>query len=320
ASIEAIIEERKARGPYKNIGDFLERVPVKLLNKRVIEALAQSGAFDCFEFHRAQYFHVAEGTSGAEKLLKFASHQQTVKSSSQASLFGSSTDTRVANGKIKLPDCEPWTKMTRLKQEKEVVGFFLSGHPLDEYKIELESFCKPLSQIQEHRNQEITVGGLLSGVQIRQSQKGNEFAVIELEDYEGVSSMMLFGDAFVQAKPLLAVGNAIALRGRVKEKKNSPGEWELFPDTVFMLSDLKKQIKHVKLEVEAERLNINFLQEIEQIIASHTGKCTLHMEVVANIPDVGRLTVPMQSRKFKVEPTLQFVKELEKLEVFCKIS
>jgi DNA polymerase-3 subunit alpha len=321
ASIEAIIEERKANGAYTDIWDFLERVNAKNLNKRVIEGLAQGGALDRFEFHRAQYFHVTEGTSGAEKLLKFANNQQNAKSSSQVSLFGAGGKNASANlGKTKLPECDKWTEIVQLKQEKEVVGFFLSGHPLDEFKTEIQSFCKPISQVQEFRNQEITVAGILNSFQIRQSQKGNEFAIIELEDYEGTSSMMLFGEAFNQAKPFLAAGNSIALKGKVKEKRNALGEWELFPDSVFLLSDLKKQVKQVKLEVEATRLNPQLLQELEEVIASHTGKCALRIEIFADTQEFGKVIIPMQSRKFKVEPNLHFMKEMERLEVLCKVG
>jgi hypothetical protein len=132
--------------------------------------------------------------------------------------------------------------------------------------------------------------------------------------------MMLFGEAFNQAKPFLAAGNSIALKGKVKEKRNALGEWELFPDSVFLLSDLKKQVKQVKLEVEATRLNPQLLQELEDVIASHTGKCALRIEIFADTQEFGKVIIPMQSRKFKVEPNLHFMKEMERLEVLCKVG
>ncbi|HEY0899116.1 MAG TPA: DNA polymerase III subunit alpha, partial [Sphingobacteriaceae bacterium] len=202
-AVESIIEERNENGPYKDIFDFARRTNPRAVSKKVYENLVLGGAFDCFGYHRAQFFCRPEGAvhSGIERLIKYTNDYQNNKDSSQVSLFGGTSDAQIAEPHM--PECPEWGLIERLKYEKEAIGIYLTGHPLDNYRFELENFCshqvKHLGLINKFkggelqeadqqefskvRNRDLVVGGLISACSHRTTKTGKPFGSFMLEDY-----------------------------------------------------------------------------------------------------------------------------------------
>ncbi|MEH0155489.1 DNA polymerase III subunit alpha [Limibacter armeniacum] len=311
--INAIIKEREENGLYKDIYDFVERVNLKSVNKKAMEGLAYGGGFDCFnEIHRAQFFFKPDGeaTNGIEKLLRYGNAHQAEKLSAQTSLFGAGSGMEMP--KPRIPDCEKWSKLVELRHEKDVVGFFISGHPLDMYRMELENFCIPLKDIEQHKNQEIKVGGMISSVRILESKNGNKFGILSLEDYDRNEEMAMFGEAFNKHRHFLNEGDFVCIQGKVRESYRNPGQWEFSPSTIMLLSDVKEKFcKGIDLSIDVNALNDKMIMELVHIIENNQGNCEMKMEVVAREE---KLVVNLLSRKYKVDPSSEMVKQLELME------
>jgi DNA polymerase-3 subunit alpha len=320
AAVDAIIEERRKKGPFKSIWDFLERVDLRRVNKKTLESLAYAGAFDSFqEFHRAQFFFKPdhEQTTGIEKLVKYGSQAQIESNSAQKSLFGAGSGT--ATAKPKLPECEPWPEVLKLRYEKEVLGFFLSGHPLDQYRMEMEMFCKPLSAINDYPNQEIQVGGIVTSVAIRDGKNGSKFAIITLEDYFTEQKITFFNQNFIDFRNYLIQGEFLCIKGKVQERFNQPDHYELVPKQVQLLSSIKdKFCKQVKIRIDARKVDQELINDLHEILTFHEGKCVVKMEIADPVKNV---KVELASRKYKVDPSSVFLDKVKRLAVLsCEVG
>ena len=314
AAVEAIIAEREENGNFKSVWDFVERVDLRKVNKKTVESLAYAGAFDNLgELHRAQFFHIGEGeqSSGIEKLVKYGSVTQAEKSSAQMSLFGGGSGMEMP--KPKIPECEKWSDLVKLRFEKEVVGFYISGHPLDLYKVELEYSCTPIPKIQDCKNREIAIGGSITDVKIREAKNGNKFAIFTVEDYEGSTELVLFGKNYIEHRNMLEIGRFVYIKGRVQERYNRIDEWELSVKKISLLSDVKDQLfKLVVLKIELEKINETFVDGLVTLAETHSGKCDMKLEVYS---ENEKIKIDLFSRKFKVDPNSKFLEEAKELDV-----
>lgn len=309
--VEAIVEERK-KGPFASIWDFVERVNLKAVNKKAMEGLAYAGAFDSFEYHRAQYFHKAEdGMTGIERLLRHGNSVQQQKLSAQTSLFGGGGASGGAPVRPKMPDAERWGKLVELRFEKDVVGFFISGHPLDIYRLELE-YCIPLKDLHFHQQEEIRIGGMLASVAFKESRNGNRFGLVELEDYDHVQRVAFFGEVFNKQQHLLVPGTFVCMTGRMKESFNKPGEWEFSPKTVMPLDEVKRRYcKGIDLSVEVSALDDAMIMELVDIAGSCPGHYEMKLEVYAKQENT---YLNMYSRRYKIDLNAELIKRLSMLE------
>jgi DNA polymerase-3 subunit alpha len=176
-AVHSIVEERTANGPFKSIFDLVRRINLRAANKKTFESLAYAGGFDSLNIHRATYFFTETNESGnfLEKTIRYGNSHQEGANSSQVSLFGESSDAEMPEPKI--PICEAWSNLEQLKYEKEVVGFFISGHPLDTYKLEIDNFCihsvSDTKKIEENKNKDLVFGGIVTGVHHGVTKTGN---------------------------------------------------------------------------------------------------------------------------------------------------
>jgi len=209
-AVNALIEERQANGPFENILDLTRRVNLRTVSRRSLEALAMAGAFDNFEgTHRAQYFQKenGDGLSFLEKVMKHAAEFQALKSGIQVSLFGGDSDEQMPE--VKMPVCEPWSNLEQLRNEKEVTGFYMSGHPLDDYKAELAAFSKnTISDIREENikrllGQQVVFGGIISSVNHRISKQNKPYGSFVIEDIDDSIQLTLFSEDYLRMKYLL---------------------------------------------------------------------------------------------------------------------
>jgi DNA polymerase-3 subunit alpha len=314
AAVEAIIQEREKNGPYKDLFDFAKRVNLRTVNKKTFEVLALGGAFDRFpDIHRAQFFHTSDKdpTNFIEKLIRYGNAVQNEQQSNQSSLFGSTAAGDIANPK--LPVCEPWGEIEKLRREKEVVGFYISGHPLDQFRVELENFCTcTIDKVMDHKNKDITIGGIVSKVAIRQSKNGKSFAIFSIEDYNESLEMAMFGEDYLKNAYLLKPGEFLHLRGKVQVRYNTTDQWEFRPNAIQLLTDIRaKMCKGIQVNIEIRSLKPETLESLEKLVAENKGSGLLRVMLTDNLENIN---IDMFSRKYKIEPNNSLIEGLNRLE------
>ena len=220
-AVKTIVEERKNEGPYKSIFDLAKRIDLRAANKKAFENLANAGGFDCFSStHRAQYFQdEGDGVTFLEKTIKYANRYQENKNSAQVSLFGESSDVQIDEPLI--PPCELWGTMEKLAREKEVVGIYISGHPLDDFKLEMQNFCNGdisvFRDLPGFLNKEISFGGVVTDVQHRVSKQGKGWGTFIIEDYMNSHEFRIFGEEYLKFKHFLMHNNFVFVRTLIRE-------------------------------------------------------------------------------------------------------
>ncbi|MBL6448689.1 DNA polymerase III subunit alpha [Fulvivirga sp. 29W222] len=322
AAVENIIEERENNGHYKDIFDFAERVNLRTVNKKTFECLAMSGAFDCFEeFHRRQYLHAPENDQTLiEKVIKYANKMQMEAESSQASLFGG--DTGVDTPKPKIPYMEPFGEIEKLNIERDVVGLYISGHPLDDFKFEIDSFCNAelnaLNDLSALQNKEIKLAGVVSSFAHRTTKGGKPFGTLTMEDYNGNFTFFLFGDDYIKFKEYLMQGWFLFIQGRAMERKWGDKSLEFKIHSIELLNDLRdKRTKGLMVNINLSEINENIINTLEELCRQYRGDCALHM----NLVDVKEnISVEMMSRKYKVNPSNEMMQKMKQIPaIHCKV-
>ncbi|GGG19135.1 DNA polymerase III subunit alpha [Pontibacter amylolyticus] len=302
AAVDAIISEREKNGPYQDIFDFSKRINLRAVNKKTFESMALAGAFDSWGlYHRAQLMEVPEGEniSLLEKAVRYGNNYQAEQQAAQQSLFGGSA--AVASPLPKIPEVQVWTQAEMLRREKDVVGFYISGHPLDQFKMEIDSYCtSALADIANHKNKDINVAGMVSEVVIRTAKNGNPFALFSIEDYDTTLQMALFGEDYMKFQPYLRQGLYLFIRGKVQLRYKTEDQWELKPTNIQLLGDvMDKMAQGVQLNVNLQLLTPNIAEALEEAIATSPGQKRL--EITLHVPDE-KLVLPTYSRKYRVDP------------------
>lgn len=310
AAVEAIVSEREENGPFKDVFDFSERVNLRTVNKKTFESLAMAGAFDCFpDTHRNQYlFHTEGETNLVELAIRYGNNYQKEKDASQQSLFGGSGGLEIP--KPKLPIVENFTEIEKLKIEKDVVGFYISGHPLDQFKVEIDNFCTcPVQDIENHKQKIIHLAGIVVKTSERITKRGQPFGLFTIEDFYGTLDMALFGEDYLKNKHFLVMGNFLYLTGRVEERYNQEGVWEFRPKAFHLLSEVRDELsKEIELIVDARMLNTIMVEELEQIAQTHHGKCRLKLIVY---DEEEQIKVDLLAKKYLIEPSNDFFEEIK---------
>ncbi|MFA4866648.1 MAG: DNA polymerase III subunit alpha [Pedobacter sp.] len=342
-AVESIIEDRNEKGIYKDLYDFARRSNTRTVNKKAYESFVYSGAFDCFGYHRAQYFFVGinDKLNGIEKVIKYANDFQNNESSSQSSLFGGSVADLILEPA--LPVSPEWSLIDRLKWEKDAIGIFLSGHPLDNYKLELKEFCQNkvrhlalvnkirtgdtneevLAEFETIKNRELVVGGLVVIAAQRMTKTGKPFGTMVFEDYDDTCELALFGDDFIKFKQFLTDGYFLQIRGRVGERFRKEGDWEFKITSINLLSELRDKLaKSVTIQVPIERVTDDFMSQVLAILENNKAtteqqNCQLLFDVYDREQNV---VVKLPSKSMKINPTNDFLQQLEALNVSSKLN
>ncbi|MDO1447436.1 DNA polymerase III subunit alpha [Rhodocytophaga aerolata] len=312
AAVDNIIEERAKEGPFKDIFDFARRVNLRAVNKRTFESLAYSGAFDGFStIHRAQYFFEADGANLIEKVIKYGNSYLQAKGATQQSLFSIGGNVDVPTPRI--PVTDPWSEIEKLKYEKEVVGFYISGHPLDQFKLEIDNFCSDtIDNIENYKNKEVCIAGIVTKNVVRQGRNGNPFALFSIEDYNGSLDMALFGEDYVNLSKYITVGQFVYIKGKVQLRYGTNDQWEVKPMQIQLLGELRKKLcKGLHVNLDLARVNHKVVEELARIAQSHTGDCYLKV-VLHDTED--KMQIETVARKFKIFPTNELIDQLSSLE------
>ncbi len=320
-AVEHLINERNENGKFKNIFDLLERIELRVVNKRTLESLAYGGGFDGFEKeHRSMYFHDdGEGRTFLEKIMKYAQNKKNDAESAQVSMFGESSGVVLPTPEY--PDTPPWPRMIALRKEKEVNGMYLSSHPLDEFKHEIKYFVKneltDLANIERLVGYEMTFAAIVTSVQHRVAQNGNGWGMFKIEDYSGDYEFRLFKESYLKYKHLLDKEQMIWIKARVQERFRNFGdrkekEVNLEIREVMLLSSLFTELNaSAELSISLEHVNEDFLQELQNTLKKHKGKNRIKMKVYyAN----ENLEIGLLPKKSKVNITKEFVEDIDKIE------
>jgi len=311
---KSIIAERVKDDEFKDIFDFARRVNLRSVNKKSFEALALSGAFDTFEdMHRAMFFYQerADEPNFIEKIIKHTTIVLNNMNSMQQSLFGETNEVIIQNPP--LPEVEPWSKLEQLKKEKEVVGFYLSGHPLDDFKIEIDNICsfdiEKLNSItpSEIIGKEIKIAGILSSVIHRTTKKGDPMASFNLEDYTGTINLALFNEDYLKHKHWLIDGQMVLIKLLGRLKNNSTSQFDLKIQQIWLLSEvMEKLVKKITLIIPLNLINRDFISNFNEIVKKNVGKTPLKIAV---IDTEDKISVDFISSKLLVNAN-EFIKEI----------
>lgn len=318
-AVENIIQERKENENYHSVFDFSKRVNPRMVNKKAYECLVYSGALDCFgNFHRAQYFSTNAGDklNGIERLIKFSNDYQTTLITNQASLFGGTGELELSEPS--LPDCDPWPLLEKLRYEKEAIGMYISGHPLDDYKLEIDSFCNiPVNRLMpEHlpalKGRQIAFGGIIVDPYIGMDKRGRNFGRFMIEDYTGSVKLMLFAEDYLKFRHFLENGTPVFINARVDERFRGSDMLEVKITQIQLLSEVKdKMARSLTLSVNINDVKDHFIMQVEALAKNHPGKCFLKISVKDPLENI---TVDLPSKSLKVSVNEGFLAELNKWE------
>ena len=294
AAIETIIIERNKSGHFKDMVDFIKRVLSRSVNKKSLESLAYSGTFDCFpEYHRAQFFHVADGdrTNGLEKLINYAQALQNVNAGTTNTLFGDLPSAmQVPVPKITV--CEEWTLTEKLDHEKDITGMFMSGHPLDHFSFEMRHYqFTPINDFNEVRDtlsvnlnqlgRNFKLAGLVTEVQHRMTKTGKNFGSFVIEDFTGKTDFILWSEDYIKFQNYLEVGQKIFLTGSFRNRYNQPNAFEFKITNMSLLETVKQnQTRSIEISMHPSKLDIEILEFVEKNLKQNPGRASLKFNFV----------------------------------------
>jgi len=327
AAVEAIINERKDNGNFSSIFDLTKRVDLRACNKRAFDGLVMAGGLDSFEnVHRAQYYQLDEkGVTFIERAIRYGNKFQENKNSAQISMFGEASEIQFPEPDI--PYAEPWGMMEELSKEKELVGVYISGHPLDDFKNEIKYFCNStLAAFKEDLNKyvgaNLTFSGILSDVQHRTSQNGNKWASFNIVDYNDTHEFRLFKDVYLKFKPFLInnefrqfkVNIAAGWRG----KDGKFGEPRInFTDIQILHDVLEKSAKKLTIQLDIDQLTEKKVHDLNKILKDNEGAIPLDL-LVYDLNE--KMKLNLHSRSYKVKIDNEFLKVLENKGIKFKIA
>ena len=327
AAVKSIIEEREKSGPFKNIYDFVERVNFSVINRKCMENLAYAGGFDSIiDFHRSKFF--AEDTRSAggvmfiELLIRYGQRVQQEKQNSQQSLFGGGDVVDIQPPTV--PVAEDWNQLQVLNKEREMIGLYLSSHPLDEYKVVIKHMCKAgladLSDLEPFSGQELGLAGVVTSVQAMTTKTGRPWGKFTLEDYNGgVREFALFGKDYEQFRPMMYPNYFLFIKGKVQPRPYGDNpELEFKILSMTQLSQVRDElIKELHIILHVEELTSSFAQEFSQMVQSNKGNTVLRLSLVNRAEGV---TLNMFSKRYKVAMTSELVDYLDKNELKFTLS
>ena len=319
AAATNIIAERHKNGQYKDIFDFVQRVNLSAVNRKAMESLALSGGFDSFGIRREQYFaQNAKGDTFVETLLRYGQVYQSEQSSMQNSLFGDMGGVEIQTPPV--PECEQWSTMELLKRERELVGIYLSAHPLDDYAVVLKHMCNlNCTQIGREMDkkafasiEELTFGGIVTSVSQRWTKTNKPFGIVTIEDFEGQGELALFGEEWTKWQSMLQEEYHVYITAQcVQRFRNNPDAYDMVIKKIEFLSDVKeKSIEKFTVYMDATMFNDAQLTDLETTLKSSDGKVPLYI----NIHDAKNNTnIQLYSRNITVDVNKKLLTSLDEM-------
>ena len=301
-AVQSILAEREKNGPFRGIFDFVQRVNLSACNRKNIENLALAGGFDSFTEIKREDFFVknAKDESFSEVLVRYGSKYQLDKAAAVNSLFGGDLQVEVATPEI--VKASAWSDLERLNKERELVGIYLSAHPLDEFAVVLENVCNvhmaQLSDLTPLQNRDLVLGGIVTGVREGYTKNGKPYGVAKVEDYSGVAEFAFFGNEWVEKKNFFCEGMFLFMHGKCQPRQWKQDEWEVKINTIELLPEVKDRVIE-KLTVTAplSAVDDEMIMELASLVKTHPGNAELCFFIR---DEDGQMHVSLMSRTLKV--------------------
>lgn len=288
-AVDTIVQNRKNER-YKSIFDLAKKIDLRAANKKAFESLALAGGFDGFQnTHRAQYFHIeGEGITFLEKAIRYGSKFQENENSSQVSLFGETSEVQIAEPVV--PPCAEWSTMEKLAKEKEVVGIYISGHPLDDYRFEMKYFCNSklenLKNITNYVGRTLSFAGIVSNVQYKISKAGKDWATFTLEGYDESHEFRIFSEEYLKFRHFLVNNQFVYFKLMIQDgwlnretgKKSDPKI--LFQDAKLLADVLPVFAKKLSIQMNINELHQNSIERLQTLFQTNKGGNTVTFEII----------------------------------------
>jgi DNA polymerase-3 subunit alpha len=326
SAVRAIIKERKENGNYTSIFDLAKRVDLRAANKKSFDSLIKAGAFDSFEdTHRAQYFSTDEkGLTFLERAMKFGSKYQENENSAQVSMFGEASNIQFPEPDI--PACETWGTMELLSQEKEVIGIYISAHPLDDFKNEM-IFCNATlrhfkEDIRKHVGVNLSFAGIISDVQHRVSKAGKGWAMFTIEDYSDSNEFRIFGEDYLKFKHFLVPNSFLFVRSTIEpgwtNKEGITGEPRLKFIDFKLLHDIMDELcKKITIKIQLQEIKEDTILNLETILKNNPGKQSLNFTIW---DAKEKIEVSLPSRNTKIHISNKLLTTLKSQKINFKLN
>ncbi|WP_288965773.1 DNA polymerase III subunit alpha [uncultured Prevotella sp.] len=321
AAAESLIAEREKNGPYKDIFDFVQRVNLSACNRKCFESLALSGGFDSFGIDRERYFAQNDkGENFFDTLLRFGQAYQVSKQQASNNLFSMFADEEVEIATPKIPECERWSDIERLNRERDLVGIYLSAHPLDSYAVVLENLCNTKCPEVADKKElmdrgDITVGGIVTNVRESITKKGKPCGFVMLEDFEGSGEIALYGEAWGRWRGMFSIGASVYIKAQITQMYAGSNFYDFNISDIQYLQTVKdKRIEKLTIVIDSHKISTTLVTDLCQKLSADPGPTHVYVQL-DSIED--RRSITMRSKGMSVNVTkdlLSFIKENEALE------
>lgn len=308
-----IIEERAQNGQFTDIFDFVERVNLSSCNKKNIEALALAGAFDSFSgIRREQFMAVnSKGEDFLDTLIRYGNKYQQDKTMAMNSLFGDDSSFSIARPEI--PTTGKWSDLERLNKERELIGIYLSAHPLDDYEFILRYVCNAdtlkLQDLEKLNGKDISFGGMVTVVREGQTKRGSPYTIFKIEDYSGSYEIALFSEDSINFGKFARVGLSVYITGKVQPKRYRQEEMEVKISTMSLLAEVKdKLVNKITLQIPLTELNDATVSELSALVKNNSGNSLLYFQVIG---EEGHMNMQLFSRQTKIQVNKHFIDYLK---------
>ena len=312
-AVKVIIEERKKKGHFTDIFDFVERVPTSACNKKTIESLALAGAFDSLPgITREQFLATNEKDEGfIDTLIRYGNKFQADQNTTMNSLFGDDFSMQIARPDI--PMALPWTDLEKLNKERDLIGIYLSAHPLDDYELILKYVCNTstpdFADMDKMNGREVTFGGMVTGTREGQTKHGSPFTIFKIEDYSGNFEIALFGDDSINYGRFARPGLSLFIRGRVQPRRFSGTQFEFKINSIQLLTDVKdKLLEKLTIQMPLCEVSHESVEDLSALLKNNYGNTLLYFHVHGDEP---HLNLELFARNSKITVTTKLVDYLK---------
>ena len=320
AAAEAIIMERESNGPYKTVFDFIQRVSLSSCNRKCIESLVLSGGFDCFtELRREDYFAKnAKGEMFIDQLVRYGQLYQAEIMQQKYSLFGDDNAIEISTPAI--IKGEPWSDIERLNKERDLVGIYLSAHPLDEYKVILDNLCNTSCQEMEdvsrlQGREQVVIGGIVTAIRQKYTKTGKPCGFVTIEDFDGSGVLALFGEDWGKWAGMFQIGSTVYINAELKQRFRDSALYDLKVTDVKYLQTVKDStLTKITISVNTDKLDAQVVEELNEIINENPGKTQLFFQLRDS---QGKNHVLLKSRSVSIDirsRLLQYIEQQDGLE------
>lgn len=316
--VEEIVNQRDEQGAFTSIFDLVKRVNLRTVNKRAVESLVLGGAFDVFGLTRSQYFEPSKNfDTFLDHCLKYGNSFQNQSSQMTSSLFGDKVMDMIQDPDI--PNAEPWHLNYKLDKEKEVTGIYISGHPLDDYRIEIENYTNiTLDRVVEINDKALKIGGLVTMVHHGVSKNGNGYGRFTLQDYYGAHDFTLFREDYEKYKSLITKGKVLYIEGMNRKSRYNDNYFFNISRLKLLESVGQDMTKSITIKLPVEQIDEDMITKLEEVFAKHKGNHTFKIKIISDdeaIPDLD-----MFSEKYRVKANTELLEYFEALGVSYRIN